>query len=106
MSPVFANQQTLSLIVITFIGIIHSSNNIVEKMKESRNLENFVEKKLYECKKKYVDIAKDEGQRFGKHYEALTSKIFEILRKENPELDIIIAEFSLEGKLFTGLNFT
>lgn len=47
----FANQQTLSLIVITFIGIIHSSNNIVEKMKESRNLENFVEKSSMNAKR-------------------------------------------------------
>lgn len=66
-------------------------------MEEHRNLEKFVEKKLYVCKKKYIDIPKDDGQRYGKHFKALKSKIFGILRKESAQLDTLIAAYSLEG---------
>ncbi|EDX08646.1 GD24904 [Drosophila simulans] len=68
-------------------------------MEEHRNLEKFVEKKLYVCKKKYIDIPKDEGQRYGKHFKALKSKIFGILRKESAQLDTLIAAYSLEGSV-------
>ncbi|EDV57106.2 uncharacterized protein Dere_GG19870 [Drosophila erecta] len=54
---------------------------------------------LFKCKSKYIDIRKHEKERYGKHFEALQSIIFGILKSESSQLDILIAEYCLEGSV-------
>ncbi|KAI8035677.1 hypothetical protein M5D96_011427 [Drosophila gunungcola] len=49
------------------------------------------------CKSKYIAIPEWEKERYGKHFEALHSTIFGILRSENAQLDNLIVEYSLEA---------
>ncbi|XP_041675857.1 uncharacterized protein LOC108107296 isoform X3 [Drosophila eugracilis] len=61
------------------------------------NFQDFLINAIDTCKSKYIAIPEQEKERYGKHFEALCSKIFGILRSENPHLDSLIAEYSLEG---------
>jgi len=75
---------------------MYKGNNMV---KQKMRFQDILSKTIDLCKSKYIAIPEWEKERYGKHFEALHSIIFGILRSENAQLDSLIAEYSLEGMI-------